>query len=336
MPTKIEVYPVAQTDAEIVALKTAASEAAAAADAAEAETARVQAAFDAYREKYPPTTEPPIPPQPVTKTLVGSSLQSSAGDFEAYATRCGGLESIRSFSTPGEMPTSLSSSGKSVASSVGKRHIAHSFKGRFIPINDSLKSLADGKDDSWINSWLDSKPATQRLSWIFRHEPDEESPDPALWKKAQIKARALTDAANARGRAKYGAAWVDIQFGANFMSWSVQKVPARIANLYPGKKVWDFISWDGYAQSPEAGAVTFAKCKEWNDTVGGGEPFAIGETGLKDMAASGTVGEQFIKSVMDYAKSVNAPWAHYWNASLGGDKNYVLNASQEKVLGAQS
>ena len=300
--------------------------------------AALQAEYDAYKASHPDTPTPPTPtpepPKPVITTLVGSSLQASAGDFEAYATRCGGLESIRSFSPPGKMPTSLTAAG--VGSSIGKRHIVHSFKGRVAGINDACQSLIDGKDDSWINAFLDSKPAPQGLSWIFRHEPDEESPNIATWKAAQKKARALTDAANNRGRAKYGNAWKDIQFGANLMSWSCQQVPDRIKDFYPGPGVWDFISWDGYAQSPEPGSKTFAKCVEWNNTKGSGEPFAIGETGLKNMAASGKAGEDFIKSVFDYAKSVGAPWAHYWNASLGGDKNYVLSPAQEKVLGAQS
>lgn len=271
----------------------------------------------------------PPPPVPVAKTLIGSST-GAVGDFEAFAARCGGLEVQRSFSPPGKMPTSIAAT--EAASGIGKRRIAHSFKGRVADINASCQSLIDGKDDAWISAFLASKTPTQALDVIWRHEPDEELPDPTTWSLAQHKFRTLVNAANAAGRAKAG--WVDIKFGANLMSWSTNKVPGRIANLYPGDNVWDFISWDGYSKTApyNTPAAIFDTCLAWNKAHGN-LPFAIGEFGADGTPT--TDRSAWIKAVCDYAKANKAWWANYWNASTA-DGNYVLSPADEKVLGAQS
>lgn len=279
--------------------------------------------------------EPPVPPISTAKMLCGSSADSGKPKnetFESFATRAGAIESIRSFNQPGEMPNSLLTES-TTKSSVGKRNIVHSFKGRSAGIDASCQSLASGADDGWVAPFLDSKPATQALSTIWRHEPDEENATLATWQAAQHKMRALVDAANARGRAKSGASFVPIAFGANFMSFSARSRPARVDRLWvPG--VWDFVSWDGYSEtllSQTPGAI-FDKTIAWNkahDNL----PWGIGEFGQD--GTTSTDREAWIRAIHAYAAGNKAIWIHYWNAIVNGN-NYVLSVKDEKVLGSLS
>jgi hypothetical protein len=229
------------------------------------------------------------------------------------------------------MPTNLSQTA--AASSVGKRLIVHSFKGRYSGINDACRSLAEGRDDSWLNSFMNSKPADQGLHLIFRHEPDEENADTELWADAQEHFRDLVDQANARG-ADNG--WTEpILFGANFMSYSARTNPARIERLAEGmEELWDFISWDGYSEviPSDTAEHIFGKCILFNQAHAN-LPFAIGEFGQD--GTPNTDREAFILDVCEYAHDNGALWVHYWNAIIG-DNNYVLGPDDERVLGAQS
>lgn len=264
--------------------------------------------------------------QPVKPILVGSSTggANAPADFEAFATRCGGLESIRAFLPPGSMPTTLAKT--SAASSVGKRHIVLSAKGRFDNINEACQSVIRGADSVWLIPLLTELAKNpQGGAFIWRHEPDEESPDIFLWHAANKIIRSLVDTINIAQNTK-------LKFGACFMEWSSSKVPARIKDFYPGDGVWDFISWDGYAESApwKSGEAIFKSCIAWNKAHGD-LPFAIGEFGATGSITSDR--SAFIKSVYDYAHANNALWIHYWNASTAKG-NYVLSPSDEKVLGS--